>query len=268
MSFGADAPQPVSTPKEPPARGLLRRLPLIIVLANAAYAAFVTVQSLAGAGHNTGSTAINGALLLLLVLLPTNLLRFGWWSRRGWVRFLARLRKPLGISAGIWFVAHSVVGTVEYLDLSWNALPGELWIGDMAIGVLATLVFVALLLTSTDAAQRALGRNWKRLQRLVWFAVPLALVHTALSSARLHHLEPPGILLFGIVIGFAAFERYALRRRRSTAWVHAGLVVAGFAAAVLIYAASWATIGPWDLTNDAPPGPLPGTEEARPVDTS
>lgn len=69
------------------------------------------------------------------------------------------------------------------------------------------------------------------------------------------------------MIGFAAFERYALRRRRSTAWAQAGLVVAGFAAAILIYAASWTTIGPWDLTNDATLGPPPGTEEARLVDT-
>jgi hypothetical protein len=126
-------------------------------------------------------------------------MRFGWWSRLRWVRSLARLRKPLGISAGIWFVAHSVVGTVEYLDLSWGALPGVLRIGDMGIGVLAHRRH------ATHPGQELEG-----LERLVWFAVPLAVVHTALSSARLHHLEPPGVLLFGLMVGFAAFERYAL----------------------------------------------------------
>jgi hypothetical protein len=70
MSFGADPPQPVTPPNEPPARGLLRRLLLIIVLANGVWAASVTIQSLAGDGRNTGSTAVYGAFLLLLVLLP------------------------------------------------------------------------------------------------------------------------------------------------------------------------------------------------------
>ncbi len=96
----------------------------------------------------------------------------------------------------------------------------------------------------------------------VWFAVPLALAHAALSSARLHHLEPPGVLLFGTSIAFAAFEWFALGRRRHSsgrggAWTHAGLVVAGLGVAVLIYAASYATIGPWDHMNDRPPGPPP-----------
>lgn len=232
----------------------LRWLPTAIVLANLLYAGYVTAQSLAGIGHHTGSTGVIGALFLVFALVPSNLLRFGWWSRRRWVRGLAGLRKPLGISAGVWFVVHSVVGAVEYFDFSTTAsVLGQLWIGDMALGVAATLIFAALIVTSTDAARRRLGKNWKRLQRMVWFAVPLALVHAVLSSARLYHLEPPGALLFGLLIFFVAFEYYALGRRRGrgsrAAWTHAALVVAGLATAVLIYASSWLTVGPWDLTN-------------------
>lgn len=123
-------------------------------------------------------------------------------------------------------------------------------------------MFIALLATSNDASVRLLGSNWKRLHRLVWFAVPLALAHAALSSARLHHLEPPGVLLFSATVAFAAFEWFALgRRRRSSArggaWTHAGLVVAGLGVAILIYAASYAVIGPWDVMNARPPGPPP-----------
>lgn len=48
--------------------------------------------------------------------------------------------------------------------------------------LVATLVFVLMLATSTNGAQRALGPNWKRLRRLVWFAVPLSLAHALVSA--------------------------------------------------------------------------------------
>ncbi len=260
MTYGTDYPAAKSVSQNPPVRPARDWVTWLIVLANAIYAAVMTTQSLAGTGRATGNTAVIGAILLVFVLLPSNLLRIKWARRRP-IQALARLRKPLGISAGIWFVAHTIVGIVEYFDLS-ESLLRQLLIGDIAIGLVATLVFIALLATSNDASVRLLGSNWKRLHRLVWFAVPLALAHAALSSARLHHLEPPGVLLFGTTIAFATFEWLALgRRRRSSArgdaWTHAGLVVAGLIVAILIYAVSYATSGPRDLTSYRPPGPPP-----------
>lgn len=224
----------------------------IIVWMNVAVALAVTVLSFFGVvGGVTVTTANIGISLLLLVLLPSNLLRFDWWGRKSWVRGLARLRKPLGISSGIWFVAHSVVALVEYFDLR-ESLVRQLLIGDMALGVVATLIFVALLVTSTESWQRTLGSNWKRLQRLVWFAVPLALAHAILSSLRLlGEIGQPTPIFLGAMMIFAGVEFFILRakrraqsNKRSTTWMHAGLVVAGIAAAVLIYGASWITIGP------------------------
>ena len=259
MTINADSAAPgtdrIEAPGERRARGRVSR---IIVWANIALALAVTGPSFFGdfAGA-TGLTAQIGTLLLILVLLPSNLVRFGWWGRKGWVRGLARLRKPLGIGSGIWFVAHSAVALVEYFDLQ-SSLVRQFLIGDMALGVVATLIFVALLVTSTESWQRTLGTAWKRLQRLVWFAVPLALVHTILSGLRLHHIEPPSVMLFGVILVFVVVEFFVLHTRRRarsnarrTAWTHAGLVVAGVAVAALIYGASWVSVGPWDLTNDA-----------------
>ncbi len=261
MTFGTDYPVSKSSSMDPPVKPARGWLPQVIVWANVAYAVYLTVQSLAGIGLHTGTTGVIGAVFLLLVLFPSNLLRLRWWSRRRALRFLARLRKPLGISAGVWFVAHTIVGFVEFFGFSGSIIR-QLLVGDIAIGLVATLIFVALLATSTDAAQRRLGSNWKRLQRLVWFAVPLSLAHTALSSARLWHLEPPGTFLFTLMMLFVVFEWFALRRRtRSARWTHAGLVVAGLAVSVLIYAASWLVVGPWDPTNDNFPGPPPGAVE-------
>jgi hypothetical protein len=83
------------------------------------------------------------------------------------------------------------VSVWELFDLSLPLLPQFTRTG-IVLGLLATAVFVAMLATSTDRAQRALGRNWKRLHRLVWFAVPLALAHTILASG----LDSPSIVLY------------------------------------------------------------------------
>ena len=270
MTYGTDYPAPTPSSTDTTAGAARGWLPRVIVWGSVAYAAYLTILSLAGSGLHTGTTGVIGGVFLLLVLFPSNLLRFVWWSERKALRvplrFLARLRKPLGISAGVWFVAHTVVGFVEFFDFD-SSLVRQVLIGDIAIGLVATLIFVALLATSTDAAQRRLRGGWKLLQRLVWFAVPLSLAHTAPSGARLWHLEPPGTFLFSLMALFAAFELFALWRRRSrrgvtgTVWTHARLVVAGLAFSVVLYAASWLVVGPWDPTNDNFPGPPPGIEE-------
>jgi DMSO/TMAO reductase YedYZ heme-binding membrane subunit len=279
LTYRTDHSTPSSSsgpsPAYPPGRGarvrsLLRRFSLrwlttIIVLANAAYAGLITVQFLAGAyRHATADTGLYGTILLVLTLVPANLLRFGWFKRRKPVRFLAGLRKPLGISAGVWFAAHTIVGIVEYFDLSLSSeLVRQFLIGDMLAGVVAMLVFVALLATSFSALQRRLGKSWKPLQRLVWFAVPLALVHTILSATRLHHFEMTPVWFLGAIVAFAAFEYFASGRRgrgargREGGWTHAGLIIAGTVTAVLIYAASWVAVGPWDFAGEMP-GPPPG----------
>ena len=158
MSFGADYPAPKRSAQDPPIRPR-GRFPQVLVWASVVYAAYLTVESLAGAGFDTGVTGVIGSVSLLLVLVPSNLLRFRWWSSRRVLqrplRFLSRLRKPLGISAGVWFVAHTIVGFVEFFDFSsLGSFVRQTPIGDVAVGLLATLIFVALLATSTDAAQR------------------------------------------------------------------------------------------------------------------
>lgn len=249
----------------------LRWLTTFIVLVNVAYAGLITFQCLVGTiRHATADTGIYGSILLVFALVPANLLRFGWFKKS--VRFLAGLRKPLGISSGVWFVAHTVVGLVEYFDLSSGVLR-QFLIGDMLLGVVAMLVFVVLLATSINASQRSLGKSWKPLQRLDWFSVPLALVHTILSATRLHHFEDTAVWFLGAILAFAASEYLVLGRRgrgarghgaRGGDWTHAGLVVAGTAAAALIYAASWAAVGPWDLARERSPGPPPAGMEKGP----
>ncbi len=287
MTHTSSGPSPAVAAGAPgqsrPRRSFLRRfslhwLPALILVTNTAYAGLFTYQGLVGTSHHaTAATGLYGSILLVLALVPANLLRIRQLSgvRPLWapIRFLAGLRKPLGISAGVWFAAHTIVGLTEYFDLSSGILR-QFLIGDMLVGVVAMVVFAALLLTSNDTSQRLLGKSWKPLQRLVWFSVLLALVHTIFSAMRLHHFEMTPVWFLGAIVAFAGFEYLAFGRRgrgprgRSAgkkAWTHAGLVVAGTAVAVVIYAASWAAVGPWEFERERPPGPPPdGSMEKGP----
>jgi DMSO/TMAO reductase YedYZ heme-binding membrane subunit len=222
-AFAAREPSPAESGRSRPAR--------LIVTANVVLAGLLSVLSFAGVAKVTDISAYLGTFFLTGALVPSNLLRFERYASGRRTRALARLRKPLGISAGVWFVAHSVVSVWEFFDLSLPLLPQFTRTG-IVLGILATVVFVAMLATSTDRAQRALGRNWKRLHRLVWFAVPLALAHTILASGW----DSPSIAFYLGIMAFAGFEYHALRGRRTRgAWTHLMLISAGVFAAALIY---------------------------------
>jgi DMSO/TMAO reductase YedYZ heme-binding membrane subunit len=227
-----DTPNDLAALGPSPAESRRFRLAQLIVTTNVVLAGLLSVLSFAGVVEVTGISAYLGTFFLIGALVPSNLLRFERYASGRRTRALARLRKPLGISAGIWFVAHSVMSVWELFDLSLPLLPQFTRTG-IVLGLLATVVFVAMLATSTDQAQRALGRNWKRLHRLVWFAVPLALAHTILASG----LDSPSIVFcLGIMAFFGGFEYHALRRRRKRgAWTHLMLISAGVFAAALIY---------------------------------
>jgi DMSO/TMAO reductase YedYZ heme-binding membrane subunit len=226
-----------TAPREPlptkPGRFLTPRL---IVASNLTLAGLLTALSLAGLVGVTDPSAYVGSVLLVVSILPSNLLRLGRFSQERRMRALARLRKPLGISAGVWFVVHSAASVWELFDLSLPLGPQFARTG-ILLGLVATLVFVLMLATSPVRVQRALGPNWKRLHRLVWFAVPLSLAHALVTGG----LEPLAIVFYGAIMAFAAFEYRALRGRtlrgRSMGgmWSHLGLVGAGTLVSVLIY---------------------------------
>ena len=221
-----------TAPREPLPTGPGRFVtPRLIVAANVALAGLLTALSLAGLVGVTDPSAYVGTVLLVVSIIPSNLPRFGRFSQNQRLRSLARLRKPLGISAGVWFVVHSAASVWEHFDLSLALGPQFARTG-ILLGLVATLVFVLMLATSTVWAQRALGPNWKRLHRLVWFAVPLSLAHALVTGG----LEPLAIIFYGGIMAFAALE-YRASRERGTggASTHLTLVGAGTLVSVLIY---------------------------------
>lgn len=182
-------------------------------------------------------TAYIGGVWLILTLLPSNLLHLERFKRGGAVRTTAQFRAPLGISAGVWFMAHTVV-SLHLFDLAAPLLP-QFFAADIVTGTFALVIFVALLLTSNTASQRRMGKNWKRLQRLVWFTLPLAITHALLSSGRFFG-DPKGFgaFLLAISAGLVIYEGFFLWRSSAgnrKMLAHVRLLAAGVAAAALLY---------------------------------
>ena len=91
---------------------------------------------------------------------------------------LVPLRRSLGVYGFCYIALH-------FLSYAWfsNGFDWALiWrdIGErraMSAGLLALALLLPLALTSTNGWQKRLGRRWKVLHRLVYFAVPLSILH-------------------------------------------------------------------------------------------
>ena len=88
---------------------------------------------------------------------------------------------PLRRSLGVYGFCYITLHLLAYAWLS-NQFDWELILRDigerraMSAGLLAWALLIPLALTSTNAWQKRLGRRWKLLHRLVYFAVPLSVL--------------------------------------------------------------------------------------------
>jgi len=117
----------------------------------------------------TGRSAI---VLLLLSLACTPI-----YTLFGFAPVL-RLRRPLGLYAFLYAGLHGL--TFVGLDYGFDlVLIGQELLQKrfVQVGALAFLILVPLAITSTRGWVARLGKNWKRLHRLVYLAALLAGVH-------------------------------------------------------------------------------------------
>ena len=86
-------------------------------------------------------------------------------------RVLSRYRRFLGLSAFFYSVLHLVIYLILFAGLSWRWIRSDLVEKPyIYAGVLALAILFALAITSTKKMMKRLGRNWKRLHRLVYLA--------------------------------------------------------------------------------------------------
>lgn len=123
--------------------------------------------------HGLGDWTVS-LLLLTLAVTPAR-------SVLDWPG-VVRLRRLLGVATACYAGAHFCLYCV---DQKWRLGTVATEIGlrfYLAIGFAALLMLGVLAVTSTDRWQKRLGRDWKRLHRLVFVLLPLALWHYFLQS--------------------------------------------------------------------------------------
>jgi sulfoxide reductase heme-binding subunit YedZ len=117
----------------------------------------------------TGEWAIR-FLLLALAMTPLRQLS-------GRVEFAQR-RRMIGLFALFYASVHFLVWVVFLLGLQWGAILEEVVERPyITVGFSSFVILVALGVTSPRARVRRLGKNWRRLHRLVYVAGVLAVVH-------------------------------------------------------------------------------------------
>ena len=149
---------------------------------------FVSGEALAmDLSHPSGEMSVR---LMILALLPGPLADALGPNRflRGWLA----IRRNLGVAAFLYALLHLVFYVLDMQFLS--AMVSELAIPGIWTGWLAFALLLVPAAISFDTAMRRLGRRWKQLQRLVYPAFLLALIHWLLLDwawgPALVHLAP------------------------------------------------------------------------------
>ena len=115
-----------------------------------------------------------------------------------------RMRRPLGLYAFLYAGLHLLVFVGLDYGFDFGLIAGEISQKRfIQVGLIAFLILLALAATSTKGWMKRLGKNWKRLHRLVYLAALLVVVH--LIRAAKADIRVP--LLLGALIGILLIAR-------------------------------------------------------------
>jgi len=130
---------------------------------------------------------------------------------------LISIRRPLGVYGFCYIALHLLAYAWLSNQFDWALILRDL--GErraMSIGLLAFALLIPLALTSTNSWQKRLGRRWKILHRLVYFAVPLSILHYFWLERDIKDW----VLMYGTLVVFLfavrlpALKRAIARRRQ------------------------------------------------------
>ena len=123
--------------------------------------------------HGLGEWTVR-FLLLTLAVTPARAV-FDWGG-------VVKLRRLLGVTTACYGAAHLLLYCVDqkwHLGTVASEIVTRFY---LTIGFTALVMLGILAATSTDGAQKRLGARWKRLHRLVFLLLPLALLHYFLQA--------------------------------------------------------------------------------------
>jgi sulfoxide reductase heme-binding subunit YedZ len=164
----------------------------------------LSVNPIQGLEQRSGRIALT-ILMLSLACTPVFILT-------GWQEVLKR-RRTLGLYAFMAAAFHLSIFLVLDYGLNWNlileAVVGKRFI---IVGAVAFSILLALALTSFRPSKVWLGRNWKRLHRLVYVAGILVIVHYGWARKG-NLLRLQGDILKPLLYGMTLFILLILRLR-------------------------------------------------------
>jgi len=144
--------------------------------------------------HELGSWAL---IFLLLCLSITPLKRLSGRT------VFQKYRRMLGLYGAFYMFLHMLAYFVLYLQFDFNELFNEVFKRPyILVGMLALILTVPLVITSTKGAQRRLGRRWKKLHQLTYFVAMLGVIHLVWQS-KSDLNEPFLYILWGVVLAVA-----------------------------------------------------------------
>ena len=145
---------------------LLLAIPALLMLRRYASGDVIAMDML----HPTGEWAAR-LMIFAMVLSPLVSLL----GPKPWLNWLVQRRRALGVAAFAYSVLHLLFYLIDMGNL--DDILAEFWALGIWTGWAAMLLFVPLAVTSNDASMRKLKAGWKQLQRLVYPAAVLVLVH-------------------------------------------------------------------------------------------
>lgn len=154
--------------------------------------------------HFTGIGAFN---LLLLSLLVSPLAKY---LKQG---LLMRVRRLLGVYAAVYALLHLVSYILFELQLDWSLLLDEIIDRPyITVGFAAILILIALTVTSTQTAQRKMGKAWQSLHNWVYLAVVLVALHY-IWSVKSDLVQPVLYWAFTLILLYARKAKWQRWRK-------------------------------------------------------
>lgn len=125
-------------------------------------------------------TAFLSMIFLALTLIPGNIGKLLPIANEPIKKYIFKLiakRRDFGIAFGVVILAHAIFAEYKYynFDILKALTP------DIIPGGIALLLIVLMLLTSNFSIQKKL-KSWKVIHSIIWFTIPLVLVHGVFSS--------------------------------------------------------------------------------------
>lgn len=155
---------------------------------------------------HTGTTALV-LLVMSLAVTPVTII-FGW-------KQVIPLRRPLGLYAFLYVCLHLL--TFVWLDYGFDVaflIDGIVEQRFVLVGFAAFLLLVPLAITSTKGWQRRLGKRWKKLHKLSYLIIILALIHFVWLVKNVY-IEPG---IYAAIVALLFLTRWSPVKQKLLRW--------------------------------------------------